>query len=574
MIPANGPVRRPALVRPVASSSVDDRPIGMFDSGFGGLSVARALIDLAPAEDLVYVGDTGRYPYGPRAMAEVRSFAVQIGRWLVDEHDVKLIVVACNTASAAGLEALRAVAAGAGRRGHRPGRAGGGQGHAKQAGGGHRHGGDDLVGRLPAGHRATAGHTRARLRRVPGLRRVRGAGRDPIGPGGRAGRALAGPGARGRASTPCCWDARTTRSWPAPSPTSMGRDVVLVSSADETAFEVRAILADASDLGGPSAGRPGRAPEFFSSGDVEWFRTVGGRLFGAELGHVGESRGPPSTPTTVRAAPPTTSVSRVQLTGSPLRRGVGLKPVLSLTVLGCDGSHAGAGRCRQRLPGAVVGDGDLRLARRRAGHVRQPAALLRPASRFDAIVLSHEHPDHWSDIEGFFIVARWTVGFHRPPIPVLAAPGIREPNRPRTSRGSSTGRTVGDGDGADVGELRAARSPAPTIRRSPWPSALEGAGRHPRLLCRFRAGVVARALGPGLDLALCEATYTKEHEGTAQSHERQTGRDDRPGGGGAAVWCVTHRWPTITGRRCRGRGRPRPSADRVDQAAVGRGYSL
>src|SRR5579862_469701 len=86
---------------------VDERPIGMFDSGFGGLSVARALIDLAPAEHLVYVGDTGRYPYGPRPLAEVRAFAAQISRWLVDEHDVKLVVVACNTASAAALGVLR-----------------------------------------------------------------------------------------------------------------------------------------------------------------------------------------------------------------------------------------------------------------------------------------------------------------------------------------------------------------------------------------------------------------------------------------------------------------------------------
>ena len=59
---------------------MDGRPIGMFDSGFGGLTVARALIDLAPHEEFVYVGDTGRYPYGPRNLDEVRSFAVQIGR--------------------------------------------------------------------------------------------------------------------------------------------------------------------------------------------------------------------------------------------------------------------------------------------------------------------------------------------------------------------------------------------------------------------------------------------------------------------------------------------------------------
>ena len=55
----------------------------MFDSGFGGLTVARALIDLLPCEDLVYVGDTARYPYGPRSLDEVREFASQITHKLV-----------------------------------------------------------------------------------------------------------------------------------------------------------------------------------------------------------------------------------------------------------------------------------------------------------------------------------------------------------------------------------------------------------------------------------------------------------------------------------------------------------
>ena len=86
----------------------DDRPIGMFDSGFGGLTVARAVIDLLPDEDLVYVGDSGRYPYGPRPRAEVRGFAHQITRFLVDEHDVKMVIVACNTAEAAAFHELRA----------------------------------------------------------------------------------------------------------------------------------------------------------------------------------------------------------------------------------------------------------------------------------------------------------------------------------------------------------------------------------------------------------------------------------------------------------------------------------
>ena len=85
-----------------------DRPIGMFDSGFGGLTVARAVIDLLTHEHLVYIGDTGRYPYGPRPQKEVREFAHQIAWSLVKEYDVKAIVVACNTASAAALDELEA----------------------------------------------------------------------------------------------------------------------------------------------------------------------------------------------------------------------------------------------------------------------------------------------------------------------------------------------------------------------------------------------------------------------------------------------------------------------------------
>jgi len=76
------------------------RPIGMFDSGLGGLTVARAVIDLLPNEDLIYFGDTARCPYGPRDPDEIRRFALQIVDLLVAEG-VKLIVVACNAAESA-----------------------------------------------------------------------------------------------------------------------------------------------------------------------------------------------------------------------------------------------------------------------------------------------------------------------------------------------------------------------------------------------------------------------------------------------------------------------------------------
>jgi glutamate racemase len=268
---------------------MDSRPIGMFDSGFGGLTVARALIDLAPHEDLVYVGDTGRYPYGPRQLDEVRSFAVQIARWLVDEIDVKLIVVACNTASAAALDTLRALVpvpvVGVIDPGVRA---------LARATRNRRVGVVGTVGTIRSGaYQRAIGELAVPLELVPAscpgfvefvergetrsdqvavlaerlLAPVRDAGVDAL---------LLG-------CTHYPFLARTIAD-------VMGRDVVLVSSADETAFEVRAILGGAEPAGG-AVGRGGDDTpgtlRVFSSGDVGWFRTVGSRLFGEELGEVG-----------------------------------------------------------------------------------------------------------------------------------------------------------------------------------------------------------------------------------------------------------------------------------------------
>lgn len=81
-------------------------PIGVFDSGVGGLTVARAIIDQLPHESILYVGDTARGPYGPRPLAEVRTFAIEILDQLVTAG-AKAIVIACNTASAAMLRDAR-----------------------------------------------------------------------------------------------------------------------------------------------------------------------------------------------------------------------------------------------------------------------------------------------------------------------------------------------------------------------------------------------------------------------------------------------------------------------------------
>ena len=91
---------------PLVTHGARDAPIGVFDSGLGGLTVVHALLERLPAESLVYVGDTARIPYGPKSPDTVRRYAKQIAEFLV-EQGVKAIVVACNTATAHALDVLR-----------------------------------------------------------------------------------------------------------------------------------------------------------------------------------------------------------------------------------------------------------------------------------------------------------------------------------------------------------------------------------------------------------------------------------------------------------------------------------
>jgi glutamate racemase len=86
---------------------VDRRPLGIFDSGVGGLTVVRAVQDLLPGESIVYLGDTARVPYGSKSPETIRRFAAEDLRFLV-AHDIKAAVVACNTATAHALADLRA----------------------------------------------------------------------------------------------------------------------------------------------------------------------------------------------------------------------------------------------------------------------------------------------------------------------------------------------------------------------------------------------------------------------------------------------------------------------------------
>ena len=85
---------------------MNDAPIGIFDSGVGGLTVARASLDQLPGERLLYIGDTANSPYGPKPLEQVRSMALNVMDELVDSG-VKMLVIACNTATAAALDEAR-----------------------------------------------------------------------------------------------------------------------------------------------------------------------------------------------------------------------------------------------------------------------------------------------------------------------------------------------------------------------------------------------------------------------------------------------------------------------------------
>jgi glutamate racemase len=255
------------------------RPIGMFDSGFGGLTVARALIDLVPSEDLVYIGDTGRYPYGSKPLGEVRRYAAELAQSLVRDFDVKAMVVACNTATAAGLDEIRAelpvpvidvIAPGATA--------------LVRATATGRVGVIGTVGTISSGayHEAVAG-TGAPVELVsaacPGfvefVERGRTVGDEVTVLAERLLAPLrdADVDALLLGCTHYPFLARTISD-------VMGPRVTLVSSADETAFAAHHELAALGLLREPG---PVGDHRFLSSGDIDTFRDLGGRLLGPEL---------------------------------------------------------------------------------------------------------------------------------------------------------------------------------------------------------------------------------------------------------------------------------------------------
>ena len=87
---------------------MDNRPIGVFDSGIGGLTVVDALAKSLPNENIYYVGDTARVPYGNKSKIRIQQYASEITSWL-NKKDCKIIIVACNTVSAVALKHLSSI---------------------------------------------------------------------------------------------------------------------------------------------------------------------------------------------------------------------------------------------------------------------------------------------------------------------------------------------------------------------------------------------------------------------------------------------------------------------------------
>jgi len=252
----------------------------MFDSGFGGLTVSRALIDLLPNEHLIYVGDTGRYPYGPRDLDEVRGFALEITEHLLRNHEVKMVVIACNTASAAALKDLQTSCP------------------------------VPVVGVIEPGANALVDATRNGKVGVIGTVGTIGSGAYQTAvhaaDSSVALTCAACPGfvefvERGETDTDQVYVLAERLLAPLVSAEVdalllgcthypflartisevMGRDVVLVDSADATAFTVRDLLTGLN-LNHPATDQQGEH-RFESSGDVDWFREFGQRLLGPEM---------------------------------------------------------------------------------------------------------------------------------------------------------------------------------------------------------------------------------------------------------------------------------------------------
>jgi glutamate racemase len=257
---------------------MSERPIAVIDSGLGGLTVLRALIDLLPDEPFMYFGDTGRFPYGPKPDRDVTKYALEMAD-LLAEQDMKMLVVACNRVSSVALDDLR------------------------------RAYDIPVIGVIEPGLRAAVKVTQSgRVGVIGTVGTIASGAYQRAADASGAGITLTCAACPGfaefveaghvdseevhvlteRLLAPVRADVDTLvlgcTHYPLLARTIgdvMGRNVVLVSSADETAFEVRVLLGG-SGHARPSGLEPPRRV-FLTSGDLTIFRTLGARFLGPEV---------------------------------------------------------------------------------------------------------------------------------------------------------------------------------------------------------------------------------------------------------------------------------------------------
>jgi ribonuclease BN (tRNA processing enzyme) len=211
---------------------------------------------------------------------------------------------------------------------------------------------------------------------------------------------------------------------------------------------------------------------------------------------------------------------------------------LVLTVLGCSGSYPGpGGACSGYLlrgDATTVwldaGSGTLANLQR---HVDLDAV--------DAVVLSHEHPDHWSDLEGFFVACRYVQP--RSGVPVYAPRGLRDLLRMGPTEGTFAWHDIAEGDRVEIGPMTL------TFSRTDHPPEtlavrVDAHGRSLGYSADSGPRWSLASLGAGLQLAVCEATFLQDGEGAvAHLSARQAGATARAAG--AERLLITHLWPTV-----------------------------
>ena len=238
---------------------------------------------------------------------------------------------------------------------------------------------------------------------------------------------------------------------------------------------------------------------------------------------------------------------------------------LSLLVLGCDGSWPGPGGAGSgylvRSPSTTL------LVDAGPGTFANLQRFVDPGS-IDGVVLSHAHPDHWTDLYGFDLFARYVT--ERSGIPVYAPGGLEE--RAALSGSSALAwHTVGDGYRVTVGDLQCS-----FVRTDHRPETvavrIDGGARSLGYSADSGPEWSLGELGTALDLVLCEATFTSKHEGVAgHMSARQAGMQARSAGARRIV--LTHRWPTVDASAV-GKEAMVSFGDVVEQAEIGKEFTL